>query len=109
MPRLLHRSEEFEIHEVENQTFRHGLARADRVAKSNALVGRQFDGPFAASRRSQSPNPLPGNAAIDRPTRVDRYVGEPDGKPGVGSGAVHRNEQLQRGNQGIEKLYIVSE
>src|SRR6266852_5790722 len=46
MPGLLHRSEKVEIHEVENQTFRHGLACADRVA----LVGLHFEGPSAASR-----------------------------------------------------------
>src|SRR5216683_5266306 len=55
MPGLLHRSEKVEIHEVENQTFRRGLACADRVVKSNALVGRHFEGAIAAGRRSASP------------------------------------------------------
>jgi hypothetical protein len=109
MPRLLHRSEKFEIHETEDQTFRHGLACADRVAKSNLLVGRHFDGPFIAGRRSASPNPLPGYVAIDWPGRVDGCLGGPDRKPGSGSGAVIEIEQLYRRNQGIEKLYIVWE
>jgi hypothetical protein len=85
MPRLLHRSEEFDIRETENQTFRRGLACADRVAKSNALVGLHFEGPFAASRRSASPNPVPGNVAIDRSGRVDCRLGEPNRKLGAGS------------------------
>src|SRR5229473_7289131 len=67
MPRLLHRSEKFEIHEVENQTFRHGLACADCVAKSNSLVGRHFDRPFAAGLRSASPTPLPGTSRSNGP------------------------------------------
>jgi hypothetical protein len=78
---LLHCSEKFEFHETENQTVRHGLACANRVAKSNALVGLHFEGPFAACRRSASPNPLPGNVAIDRPGRVDCRLGEPNRKP----------------------------
>src|SRR6266851_9122205 len=79
MPRLLHRSEKFEIHEVENQTFRHGLACADRVAKSNALVGLHFEGPSVAGC-SASPNPLPGNVLIDWPRRVDCYLAETEQK-----------------------------
>jgi hypothetical protein len=106
MPKLLHRSEEFEIHETENQTFRHGLACADRVAKSNALIGLRFEGPSAACRplrariRFQETSG-PGGSTV--------RLGEPNRKPGAGSGAIHRNEQLERGNQGFEKLYIVWE
>jgi hypothetical protein len=73
MPGLLDRSEKFEFDETENQTLRHGSACANRVAKSNSLVGRHFDGPFAADRLAGA---------------VDCYPGEPDEKPGAGSGTV---------------------
>src|SRR5713101_2467433 len=71
MPRLLHRSEKFEIHEVENQTFRHGLACADRVAKSNALVWLHFEGPSAASRPLCEPESA-SRKRRDRPVRAGR-------------------------------------
>jgi len=84
MPRLLHRSEKFEIHEVENQTFRHGLACADCVAKSNSLVGRHFDRPSAACRPLGTPESASRNVVIEWPAWVDGYLGEPDRKPGAG-------------------------
>ena len=88
MPGLLHRSEKFEIHEVENQAFRLGLAYSDRVAKSNALVGRHFERLFAPAAALRARIHFQDTSRSTGPGRVDCCLGGPDRKPGFRSGAV---------------------